>query len=324
MKAPETFATYKTLVTNEVTAGLAELKQKVPSASLLAWAAPFNDAGQWTNLYNDPSGQAQAWAPGFFASKLPIVFMQTNPITYAQASGTVGSLDRASTVTTASRCTRTRRPSSSQRRCRIPRSPGDPKGDRRRPGNGRDLPRARGAHSSGGGTASYPIHTRVTATVFWIGEPKGNGSSESNAISAWDDSWLAHYGGVDDPRPLRLAADGYFPRGFMPKENPFYVDLPYNDFDDNGDPRTDRLRVVPWAGRYAGQLASFENRQRPFSVLKNRWVKLMREGRVCYAQWEDSGPYLYDDAAVRLRSERSPSAQPARPERRHGRLAGRS
>ena len=91
-KAPETFATYKTLVTNEVTAGLAELKQKVPSASLLAWAAPFNDAGQWTNLYNDPSGQVQAWMPGFVASKLPIVFTQTNPITYAQASGTVGSL----------------------------------------------------------------------------------------------------------------------------------------------------------------------------------------------------------------------------------------
>ena len=91
-KAPETVATFKTLVTNELNAGLAELKQRVPSASLLAWAAPFNDAGQWTNLYNDPSGQVQAWMPGFFASRLPIAFTQTNPITYGQASGTVGSL----------------------------------------------------------------------------------------------------------------------------------------------------------------------------------------------------------------------------------------
>ena len=91
-KAPETFATLKTLVTNDVTAGLTELKQKVPSASLLAWAAPFNDAGQWTNVYNDPSGQTQAWLPDFFASKFPIVFTETNPITYGQASGTVGSL----------------------------------------------------------------------------------------------------------------------------------------------------------------------------------------------------------------------------------------
>ena len=90
--APETFTTFKTLVTNEVTAGLAELKQKVPSASPLAWAAPFNDAGQWTNLFNDPSGQAQGWLAGYFASKFPIVFTQTNPIDYGQAPGTVGSL----------------------------------------------------------------------------------------------------------------------------------------------------------------------------------------------------------------------------------------
>ncbi len=60
--------------------------------STLAWAAPFNDAGQWTNLYNDPSGQVQAWLPGYFASQFPIVFTQTNPVTYGQASGTVGSL----------------------------------------------------------------------------------------------------------------------------------------------------------------------------------------------------------------------------------------
>jgi hypothetical protein len=90
--APETFAAFKSRVTNEVTAGLAELKQKVPSTNLLAWAAPFNDAGQWTNLFNDPSGQAQAWMAGFFASKFPIVFTQTNPVAYGQAPGTVGSL----------------------------------------------------------------------------------------------------------------------------------------------------------------------------------------------------------------------------------------
>ena len=90
--APETFATFKTLVTNEVNAGIAELKQKVPSASPLAWAAPFNDAGQWTNLYNDPSGQVQAWLPSFFAARIPIVFTQTNPIDFGQAAGTVGSL----------------------------------------------------------------------------------------------------------------------------------------------------------------------------------------------------------------------------------------
>lgn len=88
----ESVSAYRAAVMLEVTQGLAELRQKVPTASLLAWAAPFNDAGQWTNLYNDPSGSAQSWFPGYMASKFPIVFTQTNPVTYAQASGTVGSL----------------------------------------------------------------------------------------------------------------------------------------------------------------------------------------------------------------------------------------
>jgi Big-like domain-containing protein/polysaccharide deacetylase len=88
----QSVASYKTAVTSEITNGIAELKSNIPSASPLAWAAPFNDAGQWTNLYNDPSGAVQSWFPGFMASKFPIVFTQTNPVTYAQASGTVGNL----------------------------------------------------------------------------------------------------------------------------------------------------------------------------------------------------------------------------------------
>jgi hypothetical protein len=88
----QSVAAYETAVTNEVTQGLAELKEKVPTANLSAWAAPFNDAGQWTNLYNDATGQAQSWLPGFMASKFRLVFTQTNPVTYAGASGTVGSL----------------------------------------------------------------------------------------------------------------------------------------------------------------------------------------------------------------------------------------
>jgi hypothetical protein len=144
---------------------------------------------------------------------------------------------------------------------------------------------------SGDGSASaYPLHTHVTATVFWVGEPVGNGSTENNAVSAWDDDWLAHYGGVDDPG-RRRAADGWFPRGFAPGENPFYVDLPYDDFTDAGTPRRDRMRVVPWA-RAAAPVRHLGR----FSLLKNRWLKLTRDGRTCYAQWEDSGPYVYDDA----------------------------
>jgi hypothetical protein len=148
----------------------------------------------------------------------------------------------------------------------------------------------------GGSTVSYPLHTGVTATVFWVGEPRGRGSSEDNSVSAWDDEWLKHYGGADDPHTVRLASNDYFPTRFVPRENPFYVDLPYDDFDDRGRPRGDRMRVVPWARRDAAKADAARRRGKPFSLLKNRWLRLSRAGRVCYAQWEDSGPYVYDDA----------------------------
>lgn len=87
----ESVSAFETAVMNEVAAARTELLARVPSATLAAWSAPFNDAGQWTNLYNDPSGQVQAWLPGYFAAQFPLVFTQTSPITYGQASGLVGS-----------------------------------------------------------------------------------------------------------------------------------------------------------------------------------------------------------------------------------------
>ncbi len=149
-----------------------------------------------------------------------------------------------------------------------------------------------------GAAPHYPVHANVTATVFWVGEPKGNGSSEDNSVSAWDDRWLEHYGGFDDPRTRRPYP--YFPT-FRPLENPFYLDLPYNDFDNRGNPRPNRSTVVPWAPAYATALAASQRTGRPFSLMKNRWVKLSRRvGKrtiVCYGQIEDAGPYVYDDAA---------------------------
>jgi hypothetical protein len=142
----------------------------------------------------------------------------------------------------------------------------------------------------------YPVHTGITATVFWIGEPVGNGSSEDNALSAYDDLWQAHYGGFDEYRTVRRFP--YFPP-FRPRENPFYLDLPYSDFTDNGEPRTDR-QAVPWARAGAPQIAKAARRGKPFSLMKNRWVKMWRVvgGRTltCYGQIEDAGPYAYNDA----------------------------
>ena len=137
--------------------------------------------------------------------------------------------------------------------------------------------------------STYPVHTGITATVFWIGEPVGNGSTENNAISAYDDHWLADYGGFDDWRSFRTFP--FFPP-FTPRENPFYLDLP---FDDINNARAHALRrsVVPWASRDAAQLAG----PKPFSLMKNRWVKLWHGTHTCYGQVEDAGPYVYDDAA---------------------------
>src|SRR5258708_7214112 len=76
---------------------------------------------------------------------------------------------------------------------------------------------------------TYALHTGITATVFWVGEPIGNGSSADNSQSAWDDDWLGHFGGFDDPQDR----NGYQPAAFTPRENPFYFDLPYDDFTDS-------------------------------------------------------------------------------------------
>lgn len=131
--------------------------------------------------------------------------------------------------------------------------------------------------------AVYPLHKDITATVFWVGEPIGNGSSEDNALSSWDDERQNHFGGYDDP----FCRQGYYPCDFKPKENPFYVSLPFNDFNDQGERKTIAYSVVPWAKEKEwGNLES---------MMKNRWVKIIKGKEVCYGQVEDTGPYNYDD-----------------------------
>ncbi len=131
--------------------------------------------------------------------------------------------------------------------------------------------------------ASYPLHKNITVTIFWIGEGATNENAFiSNVQSAWDEKWLEHYGGVDDP----YNRIGYFPEGFIPRENPFYFALPYNDFDENGRKESAYKRVY-WAGEKIW--ASDE------SMCKNRWIRIIKQGKVAYAQWEDVGPFETDD-----------------------------
>ncbi|HEX5429896.1 MAG TPA: hypothetical protein VFX17_02325 [Patescibacteria group bacterium] len=131
----------------------------------------------------------------------------------------------------------------------------------------------------------YPLHTNITATVFWVGEPVGNGSSEDNSISAYDDLWEHDYGGFDDYSYLRTAANNYFPTNITPKQNPFYLDLPFDDIN-NKTAYTWRSNI-PW---YTG------NTSKGFSDMKNRWVKIQKGSAICYGQIEDAGPYVYNDS----------------------------
>lgn len=145
-------------------------------------------------------------------------------------------------------------------------------------------------------------HRGVTTTIFWVGESAdASNAFISNAQSAFDRSWLAHYGGVDAPAPRR----GYHPAGFTPLENPFYFALPYTDIDEDGARKQNAPLVVPWASSRA--FGSGE------SMVKNRWIRVTapRTGRSCYAQWEDAGPGLYDDFQYVFGS--SPPANPFLP-----------
>jgi len=122
----------------------------------------------------------------------------------------------------------------------------------------------------------------VVATVFWVGEEATRNNPVANKQSAWDVNWEENFGGFDDPDE-RV---GYLPCGFVPKSNPFYVALPYNDLERGGGHRLEASDVIPWFWQdYRGD---------GISVCKDRWVAVHSRGRVCYAQWEDVGPFEID------------------------------
>ncbi len=137
----------------------------------------------------------------------------------------------------------------------------------------------------------YPWKTRVTCTIFWIGELPSGRNTTPNTRSSWDAQWSANFGGYDDPEPAnRIAshATGEFrPKGFVPKLNPFYVALPYNDVATSGGHKPEAARAIPWFSRV--------NPEPGKTVCKGRWLQIFRGGRSCFGQWEDVGPWETDD-----------------------------
>ncbi len=147
----------------------------------------------------------------------------------------------------------------------------------------------------------YPWHTGIVATTFWVGEvfdPEALDGSQR--VSTYDRDWLSAYGGCDGidtgdacRTESRTADDDFFPTRMTPRQNPFYLDLP---FDDVNDPEGFALRgeVVPWADE--SPFASSVD-DPTVSLMKNRWVALHKDGHLCYGQIQDAGPGEYRDAA---------------------------
>lgn len=125
---------------------------------------------------------------------------------------------------------------------------------------------------------------RATATVFWVGEGESTDNGFiHNRASAWDETWDTSFGGDDDPEDRC----GYRPCTFVPKQNPFYVALPYIERNED-ETIKESAKAIPW---YVETL--FEHGV----LLKNRWVEIRTISASCYAQWEDVGPFETDDFA---------------------------
>jgi hypothetical protein len=185
---------------------------------------------------------------------------------------------------------------------------------------------------------TYPLHTKIVATTFWVGELFNDKVSDGSQVcSTYDSAWAYHWSGINKGKiskkadgcagsiwggcdgvsdakgncktEARKEANGYWPTKANPKENPFYLDLPY---DDLNDPKAfkNRCADVPWANDpgYAGHC-----KDESFSYMKNRWVSVTGpNGRTCYGQIEDAGPShddLYHDKAYVFGASDSRPAQ---------------
>src|SRR5438034_3478073 len=78
----------------------------------------------------------------------------------------------------------------------------------------------------------YPWKKEIVTTVFWIGEKPSANNPVPNRSSSWDKNWTRNYGGFDNPDRGRRV--GYIPANFVPKQNPFYCALHYNDKASTG------------------------------------------------------------------------------------------
>ena len=139
----------------------------------------------------------------------------------------------------------------------------------------------------------FPWKTNIVTTIFWIGETPSGNNPVPNHKSSWDANWTSNYGGFDTPDAS--ARRNYIPVAFVPRQNPFYCALPYNDVT-HGQTKPEAPLVIPWFRQ------SFT--QQGHSVCKDRWLAIRKGNRTCYAQWEDCGPFRTDHFQYVFQNER--------------------
>lgn len=155
-----------------------------------------------------------------------------------------------------------------------------------------DIERKTGNADEGSSKEAYSENVKanhtVRATVFWVGEDAGSDNRFiTNRSSAWVSNWIGSYGGIDAPKPRCGPATRSLPCSFVPRENPFYFALPFNDFDAAGTLKSEAtLSRIPW----------YEVRPLPQqSLVKNHWIAATYAGKTAYAQWQDVGPFGEND-----------------------------
>ena len=140
-------------------------------------------------------------------------------------------------------------------------------------------------------THTYPWKSNIITTVFWIGEGSTTLSSTNNYQSAWNSQWIRDNGGIDSQDDM----SGYAPAAHASTLNPFYIALPFND-----------LAYPDKARRWLPAGWSRPPRDgKQVSACQDRWIEIKaRNGRICFAQWEDVGPLRYDHAEYVFGDER--------------------
>jgi hypothetical protein len=72
----ESFDAYQTRVTGEVDAGIGRMNAEASGWNTLSWAAPFNEAGQFTSSSETNDTRIPPWVCNFFAGRFSVVFLE--------------------------------------------------------------------------------------------------------------------------------------------------------------------------------------------------------------------------------------------------------